>query len=99
MLTRQKLVPLLALRRQCPLLLVDIAVPRDIEPEVNFLDDVYLYNVDDLQTIADDYMKLRREELAVCERIVQERAAALLSGVGGGATSTGDGSWCVVRGA
>jgi len=78
-LTRQKLAPLLALRHARPLLLIDIAVPRDIEPEVNFLDDVYLYNVDDLQTIADDYMKLRREELATCENIIREKAQAVLT--------------------
>jgi glutamyl-tRNA reductase len=78
-LTRQKLEPLLNLRHSRPLLLVDIAVPRDIEPEVNFLDDVYLYNVDDLQGIADDYMKLRREELAVCEQIIRAKAQALLT--------------------
>ncbi len=82
-LTRAKLEPLLALRGSRPLLLIDIAVPRDIEPEVNFLDDVYLYNVDDLQGIADDYMKLRREELAICERIIQEKACALLGNPGG----------------
>lgn len=78
-LTRAKLEPLLDLRGNRPLLLVDIAVPRDIEPEVNFLDGVYLYNVDDLQAIADDYLKLRREELAVCERIIHEKAGALLN--------------------
>ena len=77
-LTRAKLEPLLAARGPRPLLLVDIAVPRDIEPEVNFLDNVYLYNVDDLQTIADEYLRLRREELAVCERIIREKAASLL---------------------
>ena len=78
-LTRQKLTPLLALRHARPLLLIDIAVPRDIEPEVNFLDDVYLYNVDDLQSIADDYLKLRREELAACEGIIREKTKALLN--------------------
>ena len=39
----------------------------------------YLYNVDDLQTIADDYLKLRREELAVCEAIIRAKAQALLT--------------------
>jgi len=77
-LTRAKLEPLLARRGRRPLLLVDIAVPRDIEPEINFLDNVYLYNVDDLQAIADDYLKLRHEELAVCEQIIRERAQALI---------------------
>ncbi|PAW85116.1 MAG: glutamyl-tRNA reductase [Pedosphaera sp. Tous-C6FEB] len=81
-LTRAKLTPLLALRYGRPLLLVDIAVPRDIEPEVNFLDGVYLYNVDDLQSIADDYLKLRREELSVCEKIIQSKTQALLNAPG-----------------
>jgi len=39
-------------RKHRPLLLIDIAVPRDIDPEVNFLENVYLYNIDDLQAIA-----------------------------------------------
>lgn len=64
-------------RRGRPLLLVDIAVPRDIDPEVNFLDDVYLYNVDDLQAIADDYLSQRKEEIARCEAIIRERAREL----------------------
>ena len=65
-------------RRQRPLLLIDIAVPRDIDPEVNLLENVYLYNVDDLQGIADDYLKLRREEIARCEAIIAEKVKALL---------------------
>src|SRR5436190_198811 len=60
------------------LLLIDIAVPRDIEPEVNFLENVYLYNIDDLQTIADDYLKQRREEIARCETIIRDKVRALL---------------------
>src|SRR5437588_6668275 len=56
-LDRAKLEPLMKLRKNRPLLLIDIAVPRDIEPEVNFLENVYLYNIDDLQAIADDYLK------------------------------------------
>src|SRR6185436_10099256 len=48
-LDRTTLSPLMRLRKNKPLLLIDIAVPRDIEPEVNFLENVYLYNIDDLQ--------------------------------------------------
>jgi glutamyl-tRNA reductase len=66
------------LRRHRPLLLIDIAVPRNIEPEVNFLEDVYLYNIDDLQAIATDYLKQRQEEVARCEQIIREKAATLL---------------------
>jgi glutamyl-tRNA reductase len=78
-LDRTKLEPLMKLRRNRPLLLIDIAVPRDIEPEVNFLENVYLYNIDDLQTIADDYLKQRKEEIARCEHIIREKAQALLN--------------------
>lgn len=76
---RARLAPLLKLRRGKPLLLIDIAVPRDIEPEVNFMENVYLYNIDDLQAIAADYLKQRREEVAHCEDLIREKAAALLS--------------------
>jgi len=78
-LDRAKLEPLMKLRKNRPLLLIDIAVPRDIEPEVNFLENVYLYNIDDLQAIADDYLKQRREEIARCEAIIREKAKALLN--------------------
>jgi glutamyl-tRNA reductase len=75
-LDRAKLEPLMKRRRNRPLLLIDIAVPRDIDPAVNALDNVYLYNVDDLQSIADDYLKLRKEEVARCEKIIAEKVAA-----------------------
>ncbi len=77
-LDRARLEPMMKLRRNRPLLLVDIAVPRDIEPEVNFLDNVYLYDIDDLQAIADDYLKQRQEEVARCEKIIHDKAQALL---------------------
>jgi glutamyl-tRNA reductase len=79
-LDRAKLAPLMKLRKNRPLLLIDIAVPRDIEPEVNFLENVYLYNIDDLQAIANDYLQQRRNEVLRCEAIIQEKARALLSG-------------------
>ncbi len=81
-LDRAKLAPLMKLRRNRPLLLIDIAVPRDIDPEVIFLENVYLYNVDDLQTIADDYLRQRTEEIALCESIIRERARALIAVAG-----------------
>ena len=80
-LDRPRLEPLMKLRKNRPLLLVDIAVPRDIEPEVNFLQNVYLYNIDDLQAIADDYLKMRREEIARCELIIAEKASGVLAGM------------------
>jgi glutamyl-tRNA reductase len=76
-LDRAKLEPLMKTRKNRPLLLVDIAVPRDIDPEINLMANVYLYNIDDLQGIADDYLKQRKEEIARCEHIIQEKAKAL----------------------
>jgi glutamyl-tRNA reductase len=76
-LDRAKLEPLMKQRKNQPLLLIDIAVPRDIEPEVNFLDNVYLYNVDDLQSIASDYLKQRQEEVLRCEKIIREKVKGL----------------------
>jgi glutamyl-tRNA reductase len=77
-LDRAKLAPLMKLRRNRSLLLIDIAVPRDIEPEVNLMENVYLYNMDDLQTIADDYLRQRQEEIARCEAIIRAEVQGLL---------------------
>jgi glutamyl-tRNA reductase len=78
-LDRARLEPLMKTRRNRPLLLIDIAVPRDIDPEVNFLEGVYLYNIDDLQVIANDSLKQRKEEIARCEAIIREKSRAILS--------------------
>jgi glutamyl-tRNA reductase len=77
-LNRAQLEPLMKARQQRPLLLIDIAVPRDIDPEVNFLENVYLYNIDDLQAIADGYLKQRKDEIARCEQIIAEKVKPLL---------------------
>ena len=60
-------------RKHRPMFMVDLAVPRDIEPEVNFLANVYLYNVDDLQAIADMHLAalvVARLRLHVDERFI-----------------------------
>ena len=77
-LDRAKLEPLMKRRKNRPLLLIDIAVPRDIDPAVNQLDNVYLYDVDDLQSIADDYLEQRKEEISRCEAIIEEKVQGLL---------------------
>lgn len=89
-LDRPKLQELLKHRPSKPLLLVDIAVPRDIAPEVNYLENVYLYNVDDLQGIADDSLRQRKEEVTRCEDIIREKVKSLLGGVRPPAASAAD---------
>ncbi len=58
------------IRRHQPILMVDIAVPRDIEPEVGELNDVYLYTVDDLHEIIDEGLKSRQEAAQQAEEII-----------------------------
>ena len=59
-------------RRHRPLFLIDIAVPRDIEPQVHSLDDVYLYNLDDLKTVADQNLRRREKEVHAASAIVDK---------------------------
>jgi glutamyl-tRNA reductase len=66
-------------RRNRPLFLVDIAVPRDIDPDVQELANVYLYNVDHLESIVRENVRMREQELTRCRSIIAERAAALMA--------------------
>jgi glutamyl-tRNA reductase len=77
-LDRAKLEGLMKARKQRPLLLIDIAVPRDIDPEIQLLENVYLYNMDDLQEIAGDYLRQRQDEIARCQAVIRDKARALL---------------------
>ncbi len=61
-------------RRNRPLFFVDIAVPRDIDPEVNRIDNVYLYNIDDLQGIVEINRAERLKEAARAEHIISAEA-------------------------
>lgn len=58
-------------RRHRPLFLIDIAVPRDVEANVNSIDDVYLYNVDDLKGVSAANLRLRRKEIQAAETMIE----------------------------
>jgi glutamyl-tRNA reductase len=62
-----------------PLFLIDIAVPRDIDADVEQLDNVYLYNVDHLEAIVRENVRQREQELARCRAILAERTAAVMA--------------------
>lgn len=66
-------------RKNRPFLMVDIAVPRDIEPEVTDLDNVYLYTVDDLQDVIDDNIQSRKAAAEQAEELVQDEVENFLS--------------------
>lgn len=61
-----------------PLFLIDIAVPRDIDPRVGELPSVYLYDIDDLNAIAAENIKVRQAEIPKVEAIIEEEKANLL---------------------
>ncbi|MDZ4860274.1 MAG: glutamyl-tRNA reductase [Candidatus Hydrogenedentes bacterium] len=62
-----------ALRRRgnAPFFVIDIAVPRNIDPAVKRMDNVYLYDIDDLQTVANANMEARRQEIDLCMRRIE----------------------------
>lgn len=62
-------------RRWQPLLIIDIAVPRDVDPAVNDIEGVYLYDIDALQAIADDGRRERQRQLTLCEQIIEDQLA------------------------
>ena len=66
-------------RRYQQMLLVDLAVPRDIDPKVESLDGVYLYGVDDLQSVIDDNLAQRRQAAVEAEVMVNQLATEMLT--------------------
>lgn len=66
-------------RRNRLLFLIDIAVPRDIEPAASELENVYLYNIDNLQDIVDENMHIRKKEAIKAEAIVDEEVARFVN--------------------
>jgi glutamyl-tRNA reductase len=78
-LQRQDVAAIMPARRNRPLFLIDIAVPRDIDAGVQDLENVYLYNVDHLETLVRENVRVREQELARCKAIIAERAAGLMA--------------------
>lgn len=68
--SREQLAGFMRDRADRPLFVIDLAVPRDVEPAANELEGVYLYDIDSLREIADQAMASRRQEVTACERII-----------------------------
>jgi len=73
-LSREAVAAALRARKGRPLLLVDLAVPRDLDPAINELDGCFLYDVDDLEAVVAETISGRRSEAARAERLVAEEA-------------------------
>ncbi len=76
-LTPEMMRRALTQRRRRPMFLIDIAVPRNIDPAIQKLDDAFVYDMDDLQRLADRNLHTRREVAAQAEAIVQEEVSRL----------------------
>jgi len=65
-------------RKHAPVFIVDLAVPRDVEPEAAELDDVFLYSVDDLAEIVKDNLQVRRESVVQAEQMIADQTGHFL---------------------
>ena len=72
LLTRDNFEGVAAERHTRPLFIIDIAVPRNVDPAVNILEGVYLYDVDSLQSVAQQAVAMRRQQVAAAEEIIAE---------------------------
>ncbi len=70
------IMPVLRARRNRPMFFIDIAVPRDVDPDVNTLDNIYLYDIDDLREVVEENRANRRGEAIKAEAIVEEETRA-----------------------
>jgi glutamyl-tRNA reductase len=67
-------------RKRRPMFMLDLAVPRDIDPAVGALEDVYLYTIDDLRQVVDENVKAREAEAAVARQLVDADVAEFMAG-------------------
>ena len=73
-LKREDVKPIMRKRMNSPLFLIDIAVPRDLDPRLNDLDNVYLYDIDNLKDVVEVNKSERQKEADKAERIVEEES-------------------------
>lgn len=71
-ITKNLVSSILKPRKYKPLFIIDIAVPRDVEPEVNKLENVFLYDIDDLKSVVEENLKERQKEAIRAKVIIEE---------------------------
>lgn len=77
-LTARDIRDVLRRRKDKPMFFIDIAVPRDIDPDVNALDNVYLYDIDDLKEVVEENLASRRDEALKARELVQEEVRGFM---------------------
>src|SRR5205807_6979029 len=71
-LHKDEMQRVISARRNKPMFLIDIAVPRNIEPSVNEIDNIFLYDIDDLQEVVNANLRERMKEAGHAESLVAE---------------------------
>jgi len=74
LITRELVERIMEQRRHKLLFFIDIAMPRDVHPDVHTIDGVYVYNIDDLQSIVDENKEKRSGEVQKAETIIEKKA-------------------------
>src|SRR6266576_2115693 len=82
LLTPALIAPILRERADRPLFVIDIAVPRNVAPALYDIDGVYLYDIDSLQSIADERMEMRRRQFTAAEEIIAQHVARFWEQIG-----------------
>lgn len=80
--TKDQVAAAMRVRRGRPIFFIDIAVPRDIDPKVDELDNVFLYDIDDLKSVADLNLVERKKEAAKAAKIVEAGVVSFISWLG-----------------
>lgn len=78
-LTGQDMAKVIKGRKNRPVFLIDIAVPRNLDPEINKIDNVYLYDIDDLQNVVESNIKDRQKEAELASEIIEEEIETFLT--------------------
>ncbi|MBI5191765.1 MAG: glutamyl-tRNA reductase [Nitrospirae bacterium] len=78
-LTQKDLAKVIRDRKNRPVFLIDIAVPRNLDPDINKIDNVYLYDIDDLQTVVASNIKERQKEAELAEEIIEDEIDTFLA--------------------
>jgi glutamyl-tRNA reductase len=84
LLTAEVLEPMLRERLDHPLFIIDIAVPRNVDPRVNELEGVYLYDIDSIRSVAEQSLALRRQQVAAAEAIIADHVTEFLNSISRG---------------
>jgi glutamyl-tRNA reductase len=84
LLTPDILAPMLRERLDRPLFIIDIAVPRNVDPSVNKMEGVYLYDIDSIRSVAEQSLALRRQQVAAAEAIIADHVTEFVDSISRG---------------